>query len=326
MEDISKEREMRKYRAQQQKNNNERKQEQQRQEQEEKERLEQERREYEQEQREYGRYSPPQQYQPGQRPSRKTSPSGKNNNSTSKRTQRSPPKSNFGDNLAKCCDKMGNCFSNCGSAMKRGLISCFNGICNLTRKKRPSPPNRYRAVPQEEDNFNPFNSNANSNANFRHPDYGESNSNFRHPDYGESNSNFRHPDYGESSFRESSFSPPKAKKSTKYDFSDFMRSQKKKQSYSRSRSSSDSSPEKMIRINDSNRHFLADLDIVAAGNVSETDIKNAYRKLAKIYHPDKNKSAGAEDRFKRISHAYEVLTNKNGGKRKTNKRRKTKNH
>ena len=105
-----------------------------------------------------------------------------------------------------------------------------------------------------------------------------------------------------------------------------MRSQKKKQSYSRSRSSSDSSPEKMIRINDSNRHFLADLDIVAAGNVSETDIKNAYRKLAKIYHPDKNKSAGAEDRFKRISHAYEVLTNKNGGKRKTNKRRKTKNH
>ena len=36
-------------------------------------------------------------------------------------------------------------------------------------------------------------------------------------------------------------------------------------------------------------------------------IKTAYRKLARQHHPDISKAAGAEDRFKEISEAYEVL-------------------
>ena len=37
------------------------------------------------------------------------------------------------------------------------------------------------------------------------------------------------------------------------------------------------------------------------------EIRRAYRKLARQYHPDVNKEPGAEDRFKAISEAYEVL-------------------
>jgi molecular chaperone DnaJ len=40
---------------------------------------------------------------------------------------------------------------------------------------------------------------------------------------------------------------------------------------------------------------------------SQEDIKKAYRKLARQYHPDTNKEPGAEDRFKAISEAYDVL-------------------
>ena len=40
-------------------------------------------------------------------------------------------------------------------------------------------------------------------------------------------------------------------------------------------------------------------------NVSEKDLTRTYRKLAKQYHPDAN--PGAEDRFKAISTAYEVI-------------------
>jgi curved DNA-binding protein len=42
-------------------------------------------------------------------------------------------------------------------------------------------------------------------------------------------------------------------------------------------------------------------------NASEDEIKRAYRKLARKYHPDVNKDKGAEEQFKQINEAHEVL-------------------
>jgi molecular chaperone DnaJ len=43
-------------------------------------------------------------------------------------------------------------------------------------------------------------------------------------------------------------------------------------------------------------------------NATETDIKKAYRNLAKKYHPDVCKESGAEEKFKSINEAYDVLS------------------
>ncbi len=50
-------------------------------------------------------------------------------------------------------------------------------------------------------------------------------------------------------------------------------------------------------------------------NASEAEIKSAYRKLARQHHPDVDKTAGAAERFKEVSEAYQVLSDP--GKRKT---------
>ncbi len=44
-------------------------------------------------------------------------------------------------------------------------------------------------------------------------------------------------------------------------------------------------------------------------NATEQDIKRAYRTKARKYHPDVNKDAGAEDEFKEVNEAHEVLSN-----------------
>ena len=43
---------------------------------------------------------------------------------------------------------------------------------------------------------------------------------------------------------------------------------------------------------------------------SDDDLKKAFRKLAFKYHPDRNKEAGAEDKFKEVNEAYQVLSDK----------------
>src|SRR5437870_6226166 len=44
-----------------------------------------------------------------------------------------------------------------------------------------------------------------------------------------------------------------------------------------------------------------------AKNASQEEIQRAYRKLARKYHPDVNKTSDAEETFKDVGEAYEVL-------------------
>lgn len=48
-------------------------------------------------------------------------------------------------------------------------------------------------------------------------------------------------------------------------------------------------------------------------SASDAEIKSAYRKLARKHHPDLDKSAGAAEKFKEISEAYQILSD--SGKR-----------
>ena len=50
-------------------------------------------------------------------------------------------------------------------------------------------------------------------------------------------------------------------------------------------------------------------DLLGVGRDADADtLKRAYRRMARQYHPDINKDPGAEDRFKEIGRAYEVLS------------------
>ena len=42
-------------------------------------------------------------------------------------------------------------------------------------------------------------------------------------------------------------------------------------------------------------------------DASQDEIKKAYRKMSKKYHPDINKEPGAEEKYKEVQEAYETL-------------------
>ena len=44
-------------------------------------------------------------------------------------------------------------------------------------------------------------------------------------------------------------------------------------------------------------------------DASQDEIRSAYRKLSKQWHPDLNHSPEAKDKFAEINEAYEVLSN-----------------
>ena len=61
--------------------------------------------------------------------------------------------------------------------------------------------------------------------------------------------------------------------------------------------------------------YYAILEI--SSNATDSEIRKAYRRLAKQYHPDVNKANNAHEKFIEISEAYEFLINHNQHSRKT---------
>ncbi|XP_076018182.1 dnaJ homolog subfamily B member 5 [Genypterus blacodes] len=61
-----------------------------------------------------------------------------------------------------------------------------------------------------------------------------------------------------------------------------------------------------LTIKPAGKDFYKVLGVSADSN--EDEIKKAYRKMALKFHPDKNSDADAEDKFKEIAEAYEILT------------------
>ncbi|KPP67269.1 dnaJsubfamily B member 5-like [Scleropages formosus] len=61
-----------------------------------------------------------------------------------------------------------------------------------------------------------------------------------------------------------------------------------------------------LSIKDMGKDYYKTLGIQSGAN--EDEIKKAYRKMALKFHPDKNKEPNAEEKFKEIAEAYEVLS------------------
>lgn len=58
-----------------------------------------------------------------------------------------------------------------------------------------------------------------------------------------------------------------------------------------------------------NEQYYAILGLDKNIQYTDEEIKTAYRKMAMKYHPDRNKDAGAADKFKEIKKAYDFLSN-----------------
>ena len=55
---------------------------------------------------------------------------------------------------------------------------------------------------------------------------------------------------------------------------------------------------------------FSNLTVILVSFKSDEQIRKSYKKLAIKFHPDKNKSLLAEEAFKKVSHSFNVLSNK----------------